>query len=329
MRLLHSVSLDKALEWCADQTAGQTDDSREFIYEAASEEFHASRLKSDKDCQRCRELVAVLENWPREKWQTNAWAAWDTPRTAENESPVGTVSRDALVSVLLPSIESLLPTSTTVGQGGKAVDETNSPTPSESESVGSFEVKSEFVRICGLGEDVTLENTEGVQRLIAIVTAQTRRVAVMELARIGADQEAVDRGSIDLDADGLSGRESVNDDQFEPVLGDDALRGTDNEVGRLIAERGAALSAGHDDIAKQLTEQINASLYRAKSDFQKAARNVRKTLDRTIEWLRDKSDGKGTRLAKHFDDHVKRRPKESEFVYSPDESNQKFSWTRK
>lgn len=191
-----------------------------------------------------------------------------------------------------------------------------------------FVVGSESVEVGGFGETVTmLERTPGIERLIAIVTAPTRRVSVMDLARIGAAQQVADRDAVDFDADGLIERESVNDDQFESALGDDALQAARDAVGDLMAKRNAAADAGDDDKAKRLTAIINASLSRMKPVIQAAARNVQKTLDRTYERLRE--ENRGVKLARHFEDAVKRPRNEPDYIYDPDESERKYLWTRR
>lgn len=200
------------------------------------------------------------------------------------------------------------------------------PTPpnSSEDTPFSFEVNSEFVRIRGFGEDVTLEKTEGVQRLIAIVSVPTRRAKVMGLARIGAVQLTTDRGLIDQDGDGLTERESVNDERFELTLGADAIPAAREAIGDLIAERDAALSDCDEDKAKRLTDQINASLNWSKTELQEAAAVVRKSLDRTYDRLR--KDGKGKLLAAHFDKCVIRRRESPDYVYEPHESERKIVW---
>lgn len=186
----------------------------------------------------------------------------------------------------------------------------------------SFEVHSEVVRIRGFSEDVTLEKTEGVQRLIAIVAAPTRRAAVMGLTRIGVAQSPADSDLIDRD--GLTERESVNAERFESALGADALQAARDAIGDLIEERDAALSDGDDDKAERLTEQINVSLNRPRTELQEAAAVVRKSLDRTYDRLR--KDGKGKLLAAHFAKYVERPRQSPDYVYEPDESGRKISW---
>ena len=188
-----------------------------------------------------------------------------------------------------------------------------------------FECGPEIVRVVGLGEDVALEKTEGVERLIAIVT--NRRVSVMKLARIGSPQHGRCRYSLDVDADRLSERESVNDERFESRMGDDAPSAVREAVGELIARRDAAAARGDDDEADKLSVQITATLEAAKTDIQAAAGTVRKSLERTYERLR-KGDH-GIALAKHFDQFVTRPRNEPDYVYSPDESHAKIVWSVK
>jgi len=189
---------------------------------------------------------------------------------------------------------------------------------------GSFQDYGEFVRICGLGEDVTLEKTEGVERLIAIVTAPTRRYGVMELAKIGAAQQVSDRDSVDLDADRLTERESVDDEQYESALGDDASQVVRDEVGDLIARKKAAVERGDVAEAKTLKQQIDAVLNPLKPALGNAAKTVKNSLDRTYKRLR--KDGIGKLLAAHFDKYVTRPRQSAEFVYAPDESKGKIVW---
>lgn len=197
--------------------------------------------------------------------------------------------------------------------------------PGEDDNKFVFVVGSESVEVRGFGETVTmLERTPGIERLIAIVTSPNRRVAVMKLARIGAAQQASDRDAVDLDADGLTERESVNDDKFERRLGDDALPAAKAALGKLIAARDEAKQQGNDIEAKRLTAQINASLDWQRTELQKAAAFVRKSLDRTYERLR--KDGRGKTLAKHFAKFVERPRQSAEFVYQPDESERKIVW---
>lgn len=191
-----------------------------------------------------------------------------------------------------------------------------------------FVVGSESVEVRGFGETVPLlQRTEGIDRLIAIVTAPTRRVSVMELARIGVRQPESDDELIDRDDDGLTERESVNDERFGSALGDDALQAARDAVGDLMAERDAAADAGDDDKAERLTAQINASLDWLKPDLQKAAAVVRKSLDRTYERLR--KDGKGKLLGAHFAKYIERPRQSPEYVYQPDETERKISWNLK
>lgn len=215
------------------------------------------------------------------------------------------------------------------GGRGKAVgDETNQGAdtpPNNGAHPYRFECKPEIVHVYGFGESAALEKTEGVERLIAIVTK--RRVNVMELVRIGVPQQGRDRSSVDVDADRLSERESVNDERFESRLGDDAPSAVREAVRELIEQRDAASDRGDDQGAGELTEQINAALQGGKTAFQAAAGNVRKTLDRTYDRLRE---GKhGTALAKHFDQYVKRPRGESDYVYAPDEADGKIVWSVK
>ncbi len=202
-----------------------------------------------------------------------------------------------------------------------------SDTNLKSEPVGSFEVRSEFVRVCGFSEDVSLEMTEGIERLIAIVTAQTRRMSVMELARIGSAQKATDRGSIDLDADELTERESVNNERFESALGDNASQAVRDEVVDLIARKKAAVERGDAAQAKALKQQIDVILNPLRSELSKAAKTVQNSLDRTYQRLRD--DDKGNRLAAHFEKCVNRPRESPEYVYQPDESERKILWIAK
>lgn len=188
----------------------------------------------------------------------------------------------------------------------------------------SFEVHNEFVWIRGFSEGVMLEKTEGVERLIAVVTSPNRIVKVMTLAQIGEPPKTTKRDSIDPDGNGLTERESVNDERFGSALGDDALQAARDAVGDLMAERDAAADAGDDDKAERLTEQINASLDRLKPDLQKAAATVRRSLDRTYDRLR--KDGEGKLLAAHFDKCVIRRRKSPDYVYETDESQRKIVW---
>lgn len=185
-----------------------------------------------------------------------------------------------------------------------------------------FECGTEIVRVYGCGESVALERTEGVERLIAIVTR--RQVNVMELARIGSAQEDRSRSSVDIDADRLSERESVNDERFESRLGDDAPSAVREAISDLIAQRDAAATRGDEQEAAALTAQINAALQCGKAALQAAAGTVRRSLDRTYDRLREGEHG--TTLAKHFDQFVTRPRKESEYVYSPDESHGKIDW---
>lgn len=188
-----------------------------------------------------------------------------------------------------------------------------------------FECGTEIVRVVGLGEDVALERSEGVERLIAIVTR--RRVKVMELLRIGSAQQSRDRTSVDVDADRLSERESVNDERFESRLGDDAPSAVLEAVRELIEQRDAASARGDDQGAGELTAQINAAIQDGKTEFQKAAGAVRKTFDRTYDRLREGDHG--IALAKHFDQFVKRPRGESDYVYAPDETEGKIVWSVK
>lgn len=188
-----------------------------------------------------------------------------------------------------------------------------------------FECGPEIVRVVGLGEGVALERTEGVERLIAIVTR--RRVNVMDLARIGAPQQGRDRSSVDVDADRLSERESVNDERFESRMGDDSPSAVREAVCELIEQRDAASARGDDQGAGELTAQINAALQGGKAAVQTAAGTVRKSLGRTYDRLR-KGDH-GISLAKHFEQFVDRPRNDSDFVYAPDESHGKILWTVK
>ncbi len=190
-----------------------------------------------------------------------------------------------------------------------------------------FDVGSEIVEVRGFSETVTLERSEGVDRLIAIVTAPTRRVGVMELAKIGSAQQVLDRDSIDRDADGLTERESVYDEQFESALGDDAPQIVRDKVGELIAQKEAANKRGDVAAAKSLKQQIDAILAPLKTELQKAAKTVRNSLNRTYERLR--KDGKGTKLAAHFEKCVERPHKSAEFVYELDERERKIIWSVK
>lgn len=188
-----------------------------------------------------------------------------------------------------------------------------------------FECGPAIVRIVGLGEDVTLERTEGVERLIAVVTK--RRISVTELARIGSAQHGRTRNSVDVDADRLTERESVNDERFESRLGDDAPFAVREAVRELIARRDAAAARGADDEESELTAQINAALQAGKTNLQAAAGTVRKSLERTYERLREGDHG--IALAKHFDTFVERPRKEPDFVYAPDESHGEIVWIMK
>lgn len=233
---------------------------------------------------------------------------------------------------LLPSLESGLPTSVADEQRGHSADATSSPLAQNAEAEGSFNDQGEFVRICGFDEDVTIEKTPGVERLVAVVTAPTRRVAVMELVRIGAPQQALDRDSIDLDADGLTEQESINvvtktRKRRESVLGDDASQAVRDEVGDLIEKKKMADERGNAGEAKALKQQIDATLNPLKTDATTAAKTVQNSLDRTYKRLR--KDDKGNRLAAHFEKCVIRPRESSEYVYQPGESERKISWIAK
>jgi hypothetical protein len=210
------------------------------------------------------------------------------------------------------------PSADDAGGGQSEADSKPAKWEASEEHLYRFERKPEIVQVCGFGESVPLERTEGVERLIAIVTR--RRVNVMELARIGAPQQGRDRSSVDVDADRLSERESINDERFESRLGDDALSGVLEAVYELIEQRDAAAARGDDQEADKLTAQINAALERSKSDIRTAAAAVKKSLDRTYKRLRKGDHGK--KLAGHFHRFVKRPRNESDYVY-PDESHGK------
>ena len=188
-----------------------------------------------------------------------------------------------------------------------------------------FACGAEIVQVHGFGEAVALEKTEGVERLIAIVTK--RRVNVIELARIGAPQQDRNRSSVDIDADRLSERESANDERFESLLGDDAQFAVREAVGDLIAQRDAAAANGDDQEAGKLTALINAALQVSKLAVQAAAGTVRKSLDRTYDRLREGNHG--ITLANHFDQFITRPRGESDYVYAPDESHGKIDWNLK
>lgn len=203
----------------------------------------------------------------------------------------------------------------------------NAKTRTDETTEFSFEVDNEVVRIRGFGEEVTLERTEGVQRLIAVVTSPSQRMSVMKLAQIGEAPKTTKRDSIDLDGDGLTERESVNAEQFESALGADALQGARDAIVDMIAERDAALSDGDEVKAERLTAQINVSLKRPRTGWQDAAGVVRKTLDRTYDRLQ--KDGKGKRLAAHFAKHIERPRQSPDYIYKPDESGRKICWNLK
>lgn len=215
------------------------------------------------------------------------------------------------------------------GGRGKAVgDETNQGAdtpPNNGAHPYRFECKPEIVHVYGFGESVALEKTQGVERLIAIVTR--RRVKVMELVRIGVPQQGRDRSSVDVDADRLSERESVNDERFESRLGNDAPPAVQEALRELIEQRDAAVARGDDQGAVVLTARLNAALERGKSAIGKAAAAVKKTLDRTYTRLR--KNNHGTELAKHFKRCVNRARGEPDYVYAPGESDGKIVWSVK
>lgn len=187
----------------------------------------------------------------------------------------------------------------------------------------TFLVSGEIVQVSAFGESVSIERTAGVDRLIAIVTRQ--RVGVLELARIGATQKERNQSSDTVDADRLSEREAVNNERFEPRLGEDTPFNVKEAVRELIEDRNAAKARGDLQTQENLTKQIDAVLQPAKSAVNSAAATVRKSLDRTYERL-GKGE-KGVKLATRFQKCVERPRGEADFVYAPDESHgEKIAW---
>ena len=207
--------------------------------------------------------------------------------------------------------------------GGKAGDDP----PLADNTAGSFEVQSEFVRICGFGEDVQLERTAGVDRLIAIVTPLKRRVSVWKLVKIGAKQESAASESDDVKNGGLVEHETLDDDADEPVLGADAIPAVERAVRELIAQKIAAQARGDQEEALRLKKQIDATLEPNRKSLKYAAKTVSHSLNRTYQRLR--KDKNGSMLAGHFERYVKRPHKESDFVYVPDEHAGKIHWKLK
>lgn len=194
--------------------------------------------------------------------------------------------------------------------------------PNGDEHPHRFECYPEIVRVYGFGESVTLERTEGVDRLMAIVTR--KRVSAMELARIGASQKGNKGGPVDTEADRLAERESPNSAPFESSLGDDATFAVYEAIQELIEQRNRAIANGDDKTATELTAKINAALQPQKPKIQSAASTVLKTLKRTYERLR--VDNKGEKLANHFETFVTRPRNEPEFVYVPAAIYEKIEW---
>jgi hypothetical protein len=196
--------------------------------------------------------------------------------------------------------------------------------PFADNTAGSFEVQNEFIRIRGFGEDVLLERTAGVDRLIAIVTSRERRISVWDLVKIGAKQEKTGVGRVDCESDGLVEHETLDDEADESVLGADANSAVKNAVRELIGQKKAAHANGHLMEAKRLKEQIDATLEPFKKNLKVAATTVSNSLNRTYQRLR--KDKRQSLLAGHFERYVKRLKKESDFVYVPDEHAGKIHW---
>lgn len=267
-----------------------------------------------------RSMLDSRTNTPRNK-------TWKAPgKTQDEQFRYCIQARADIYATACRIIAKLLRAEIDSGQsenGGKA----GHYPPLADKTASSFEVQSEFVRICGFGEDVQLERTAGVDRLIAIVTSRKRRVSVWELVKIGAKQESADSESDDWKNSGLVEHETLDDDDDEPVLGADANQAVKEAVGKLIAQKKDAQASGDLTEAKRLKEQIDAALEPYKKSLKDAAKTVGNSLNRTYQRLRKES--KRSLLASHFERYVKRLHKESDFVYVPDEHAGKIDWKSK
>lgn len=193
----------------------------------------------------------------------------------------------------------------------------------------SFEVSPEFVTISGFDEKVTIQQTEGVERLIAIVTAPKRRVSVWDLVAINGSlaEDAMEKEMLDQSEDGLSERQSLDERVEEPILGSDAPGDVKQAVKDLIEEKKLAQDRGDERRIQELKRQIDAAIGPFEQKLGKAAKAVQNTLDRTYARLR--KDNAGNKLAKHFDLSIGRGRGETDYVYAPDESAGKICWILK
>ncbi len=174
--------------------------------------------------------------------------------------------------------------------------------------------------ICGFGEELTLQKSEGVERLVAVVTSPDQRLPILDLYQIGAGRrvrgrsKSRDEEQIDQNGDGISERKLLVDVTDDSRFDDDTPDAVWERVRGLIEERDLARKTGDEEEAQKITKVLD-TLYLSEKKLVKNARDsVRNTINTTIERI---DENRFPNLRKHFQRSLDLSDDKKDYVFAP------------
>ncbi len=198
------------------------------------------------------------------------------------------------------------------------------PTPKAKADAGTeylIQDTCEHYVICGFGEKLTLQKSNGVERLVAVVTSPDHPLPIFYLYTIGGAERRARRSSssgdeeqIDRDGNGISERRLPVDETDDSRFDDDTTDAVWERLRGLIEERDLARKTGNKEEAQRITKALDVLYVSEKKLVKNARDSVRNTINATIQRI-DKE--RFPNLWEHFFRSVDLSDDKRDYVFTP------------